>query len=492
MKNTIRALLVEDSEDDAMLVVRELMRGGLDVQSTRVDTAHELEDALARGGWDIVLSDYMMPSFSGHDALEMVHAHDPDLPFIIVSGVVGEETAVDAMKAGAHDYVMKGNLARLVQAVRREILEAEGRRSRKRIERQLVASEERLQMVVRATRDAIWDWHIKTGQSWVNQVFIDLLGVPPGATSSHSWWAARLHPEDRDRVLRFFADEAAERGPDGIEYRVMRADGNYAYVLDRCFAILDHAGRPERLIGAMMDISERKRSEQELQEVNQKLKHLSARVLSVQEDERRAIARELHDEIGQVLTALKISLETLARSGFSPTVGMSLSELSQMANRALSEVRDLTLALRPPQLDDLGLQAALRWHLDQQSRVAGWYGVLEADDLPGRLSQNLETACFRIVQEALTNAARHAKASHVKVELRASARELHISITDDGEGFDREEIRRRILHGTSVGLAGIEERVQLAGGKLTITSSPGSGTTIAAELPLVLAQKRAA
>jgi two-component system, NarL family, sensor histidine kinase UhpB len=403
----IRALLIEDSEDDAMLVLRELKRGGLEVQSHRVDTAPELEDALARGGWDVVLSDYMMPAFSGLHALTIVRAVDTDLPFIIVSGAVGEEVAVDAMKAGAHDYVMKSNLVRLVQAVRREIAESESRRRRKQVERQLVESEERLQLVVKATRDAVWDWNPVTGSSWVNQTFRDFLGVPADANDIRAWWATRLHPDDSERVLGYFFAGDGPRTSEEIEYRVRRADGAYAHVLDRWFVVLDKTQRPVRLIGAIMDLTERKRIETELKDVNLRLKHLSARIMSVQEDERRSIAHELHDDVGQVLTALKISLETLERSGGGGNVGISLAELSDMANRALARVRDLTLALRPPQLDDLGLTAALRWHLDQQSRVCGWQGVFEADALPGRLSPDMETACFRVAQEALTNAARH-------------------------------------------------------------------------------------
>jgi signal transduction histidine kinase len=236
-----------------------------------------------------------------------------------------------------------------------------------------------------------------------------------------------------------------------------------------------------------MDLTERKRIENELKDVNLRLKHLSARILSVQEDERRTIAHELHDDVGQVLTALKISLETLERAGSGNRVGISLAELSDMANRALTRVRDLTLALRPPQLDDLGLTAALRWHLDQQSRVCGWQGVFDADTLPGRLGADLETACFRVVQEALTNAARHAKASRVDVELRNEGDEMKLEIRDDGEGFDVDEVRERILRGTSVGLAGIEERVILAGGRLDIASAPGAGTRLTAVLPLVAA-----
>lgn len=486
MRAEIRVLMIEDSEHDALLVERELRRGGFDPRVLRVDTRQELQDALARGGWDIVLSDYQLPALTGLEVLRDVRECDRDIPFIIVSGAVGEETAVDAMRAGAQDYVMKDNLARLGQAVHREIADAESRRERKRVERALVESEARLQMVVQATRDAIYDRDLATNRSWFNDACVNLLGPLGREEDLHDRWIERLHPDDRLRVTAHFADAWQAGGSQGIEYRIRRGDGEYAHVLDRCFVLTDSRGKPVRMIGAMMDITERKRIEDELREANQKLKHLSARVLSVQEDERRYIARELHDDVGQVLTALKIGLDTLVKAGPSALSSIPVGELADMANRALSEVRDITLSLRPPQLDDLGLAAALRWHLDQQSRVSGWESVFDADELPQRLESGLETACFRVVQEALTNAARHGKASRVEVSLRVRNSHLLVSIVDDGEGFDPLEVRQRVMRGTSVGLAGMEERVVLAKGKLGISSSPGQGTVVTAEFPLSL------
>src|SRR5206468_1460402 len=133
----VRVLLIEDSEDDATLVVRALTRGGYDVVSERVDTSHALEAALARQMWDLAVADYTMPHFSGTAALRIVRDHDADMPFIFVSGTIGEDAAVEAMKTGAHDYIMKGNLKRLVPAVERELREASVRRDRRRVEQRL-------------------------------------------------------------------------------------------------------------------------------------------------------------------------------------------------------------------------------------------------------------------------------------------------------------------------------------------------------------------
>ncbi len=144
MSQSLRALIVEDSEDDTLLLVDELNRGGLDVVFERVDSAQGMTAALTRQPWDIVFADYTMPHFRGTTALELLREHGLDLPFIFVSGTIGEDTAVSAMKAGAHDYVLKGNLKRLVPAVERELREAETRRQRKYAEEEIQRHQERI------------------------------------------------------------------------------------------------------------------------------------------------------------------------------------------------------------------------------------------------------------------------------------------------------------------------------------------------------------
>src|SRR6266704_67696 len=146
-KQPLRILLVEDSDDDAILLLRQLKRGGYDIVHRRVESAPEVNDALAGEAWDAVISDYAMPGFSGLDALRMVQEHGLDIPFILVSGQIGEDMAVAAMKAGAHDYLMKDKLARLVPAVERELREADVRRARKRADAALRESEERFRQL---------------------------------------------------------------------------------------------------------------------------------------------------------------------------------------------------------------------------------------------------------------------------------------------------------------------------------------------------------
>lgn len=356
----LRAIIVEDTPDDITLLLLALRRAGFAPDHVHVQSAEELDAALRGGPWDIVLSDYSLPEFSGMLALTQVGAHDPDMPFIIISGNIGEDVAVAAMKAGAHDYLIKGNLTRLGAAIERELREAEMRRARRR-------------------------------------------------------------------------DEEALR----------------------------HA----RL----------------------RLQALSNRMLEMQEAERRHIARELHDEIGQSLTAIKLNLEALALRSTDETARHLADEIAGVAGEVLDQVRRLSLDLRPPQLDDLGLSAALHWLVKRHARDGGPTILLQApEDLP-RLGMQAETACFRVVQESLTNALRHAGATQVRIELNADAGMFCLDVGDDGRGFNVEAARGRALQGASLGLVGMEERIALAGGEMTVASHAGSGTRLSVRLPLPVA-----
>jgi signal transduction histidine kinase len=206
--------------------------------------------------------------------------------------------------------------------------------------------------------------------------------------------------------------------------------------------------------------------------------------MSAQEQERRRIARELHDEIGQALTAVKINLEGVKDQPEASSARAKLEDSIALTGRTLQQVRDLSLDLRPSLLDDLGLVAALRWYLERQAQRTGFAGQLIAEDAQGRLSPELETVCFRVAQEALTNVARHAHAAQVQVELRAHQGSMELIVRDDGVGFDVPAARDRATRGTSLGLLGMQERVTLAGGRIEITSAFGQRTEVRAWFPL--------
>jgi signal transduction histidine kinase len=218
------------------------------------------------------------------------------------------------------------------------------------------------------------------------------------------------------------------------------------------------------------------------QRADEALQHLSRQLLEAQESERRAIARELHDELGQALQAIKINLQTARR--YPQDGAQRLEDSIGIVDRTLQQVRNLSLDLRPSLLDDLGLAAALEWYVERQAQRVGFRGHFVSDPLESRLPPVVETACFRVAQEALTNIARHAQARQVWVELQDHQTELHLVIRDDGVGFDVRAAEERAGRGGSFGLLGMRERVELVGGRIEVTSAAGRGSEICVSFPL--------
>jgi len=213
-----------------------------------------------------------------------------------------------------------------------------------------------------------------------------------------------------------------------------------------------------------------------------RLQSLSAQLLQVQEAERRHLARELHDEVGQALTAVRINLLMLKRGADPGSAAGRIDDSLAIVERILAGVRQLSLDLRPSLLDDLGLAAALRWYVDAQAQRAGLTAAVIIDALDREPGPDLAITCFRVAQEAVTNVVRHAAARRIELELRQRSGALELAVRDDGVGFDVTAARERAGRGASLGLLGLEERVEMAGGRVSIDSSP-SGTEIRVSFP---------
>ncbi|MBI2294339.1 MAG: sensor histidine kinase, partial [Betaproteobacteria bacterium] len=197
---------------------------------------------------------------------------------------------------------------------------------------------------------------------------------------------------------------------------------------------------------------------------------------------------ELHDQVGQVLTALKVNLQIMGRQPAAAPVALKIEDCAQIADAALQQVRTLMLDLRPPQLDELGLAAALRTHAERMVAPANLALHFSAPAVPPKTPPAIEIVCFRITQEALTNILRHAGARNVWIELAVAGDGLELTVRDDGKGFDLAEAHRRAVGGGSIGLLSMEERAVLADGRVEISTAPGAGTTVRAMFSLQAAQ----
>ncbi|HMQ72018.1 MAG TPA: histidine kinase [Rubrivivax sp.] len=347
----LRALHLEDSELDHELAVAHLLRAGLQVECRRVQTRAGFEAALVDGGWDLVLSDYNLPGFSGIEALQIVRARDAELPFVLVSGEIGEDTAVDAMRHGASDYLLKQNLARLAPAVEHAIAAAEARRARAASDRELQASRAQLRALAR---------------------------------------------------------------------------------------------------------------------------HLQASI----ETERAAIAREIHDDVGGSLTALKFDLDWMRRHAATPALAQRAQAALELLTHAIDASKRVMHNLRPSILEE-GLVPALQWMARNFERRTGIECVLRAPADTPALPPGVPLVAYRTAQEALTNVSKHAQASRVVVELVLGAGVLSLEIADDGRGMTRED--RAKAH--SFGLRGLHERAGTVGGWIDLASGP-RGTSLILSVPV--------
>jgi two-component system sensor histidine kinase UhpB len=359
---------------------------------------------------------------------------------------------------------------------------------RRRAEAALEDSEARFSRIFQASPVALSMSTLPEGRIVaVNGNWLDLLGYRLEEVLGHTTDELGLYaePESRGRAIAQLARDGELRN---FELRLKHRSGEIRDVLISAVPT-SSIGMREHALSALTDITSRKRVESERDRhaaearlAREGLATLSRRLLSAQEEERRRLAVELHDELGQVLTATRIQLDALSRSHFeapSPHLGEAIDSVEM----AMKRVRDLALDLRPSVLDDLGLPPALRWYADRFARATQINIEVVMESAPN-LDAGIQIACFRVAQEALTNVARHAKANRVRLELNLLAGELELIVRDDGVGFDVAEARHRATSGTSVGLLGMRERVALTGGTLEISSEPGRGSTIRARFPL--------
>ena len=232
-----------------------------------------------------------------------------------------------------------------------------------------------------------------------------------------------------------------------------------------------------------MDVTALRLNEQQLMETNQRLSHLSLKMLDAQEDERRRIARDLHDQVGQILTALKLQLASQAKRDRIEDPGRAMTTPIELTEEALRHTRDLSASLHPHLLDDLGLEAALNWLIERFIRPSIAAVDLRCRLRPPRGPEAVELVAFRVVQEALTNVIRHAAATRVGVILEAAGGVLAIEVIDDGVGFDAGESWFDVQRTTSLGVTSMRDRVTELGGLLHMDSAHGVGTSLRVELP---------
>jgi len=335
-----------------------------------------------------------------------------------------------------------------------------------------------------------WTWNIETNElAWSDETY-RIFGLHPqefGVT--YNAFLESIHPDDRqavqEAVNRSLADPSV---PYGIEHRILRPDRSERIVHERGEVTFDDGGRPIRMIGTVQDITERKRAEELLQRSQEELRRLSSRLLSVQEEERKRIARELHDGIGQSLSALKFLLENRLRTmekNFPPGDLQPLKSMIPMLQNAIGEVRQMQTDLRPPTLDDLGIRATLSWFCREYQRIYSGIRIEQAIEVQeSEIPHALKTVIYRILQEAMNNIAKHSGAKRVRLSLAEKNGWIQLRLEDNGSGFDPRKVLSEVRTASGFGLASMKERTELSGGSFSIESIEGRGTILQASWKL--------
>lgn len=492
----IRVLYAEDEPDDLALTIFHLANLAPHIRIEGVATASEALQRLPVLGepshWDLLLLDYRLPGMSAIEMLKHLReTRHVDIPMIVVTGQGDEDVALQALKLGASDYLVKnpGYLHHLAPTLERAFYRAELLRETAALR----ASEERSRLLVDGVRDhAIY--------------LVDPYGIVAtwndGAAHLFGYEASEVLGSSIDRFYPLSDTESANGAAahllaaavDGrVEYegRFIRKDGEHFWANVVMTSLREtvpgHAGG---YAVVTQDRTERRRLErareallEEVREGRDQLRYLSRRLLEAQEAERRAIARDLHDEIGQALVAVKLGMEAVVTEGDGPTREQAGAVCRETLDGVLNHVRSLSFDLRPALLEDLGLEAAIRWHVRRQSERGDFIPELAVGPIPRSLPAEVGVACFRIVQEALANVVRHADASRVRIQIELQDGALTIDLRDDGIGFDVGATEASCATDRGTGLMILRERAILLGGTLSVRSEPGGGTHVRAVLP---------
>ena len=426
---TLRVIVIDDSESDPAPVLRALERSGYQVVFQRVETERAFAKCLKKGGWDMILADPDVPGLQAFLALDLVRASGRDIPFIIFSESLGEELAVELMKAGSNDCVPKSNLLRVVSAVASELDSARMRRLRQTANSTLMNSEARYRAIVETNSDMICRFLSDGRLTFVNSTYCRYFGKSKDELVGHVF-TLLVPDEDRAAIDEMMLALKTSKRPYVHEHRVINGEGELRWNHWINSAILDEHGNLLEFQAVGRDITDRKRAEQEL-------KRLTDELLRTQDEERRRLARELHDTTAQKLSALSLNLNyAISHShALADKAVSALHDSLELADSCAQEIRTLSYLLHPPELDLLGLRGAINEFVKGFSRRTGIDVHFEVSPSFERLPDDVETGLFRVVQESLTNVHRHSGSDTAWIRLWREALCVRLLVLDRGRGF---------------------------------------------------------
>ena len=516
MSQPLTLLIIDDSPEDFRLIERTLSQGGLQARCVRVDTTDMIERALATGAWDCVLSDYSVPKLNFDNVLERLRAHSPDLPVILVSGSIGEESAVDLLKRGVWDFVLKDSLKRLVTSVERSLREAEERRRLRTAEMALKRNQERLNLALTAAGMGVWEWDIATDHVYWSSECFAIMGISHYEGKAHDF-TRRVHPADTRAVEEALAKSLATGTVFHAEFRIVRPDGAVRWIANWGQPHFDESGQPSRMVGTTVDITERKEAERELTQHRHHLEELvSERTAELE------LARRESERLAGAKSEFLATMSHEIRTPLNAVLGFAQLGQRDCEGRRAQQIFErildsgqLLLGIVNDVLDFSKIEAG-KFLVER-----GFFHPVEAiqraaDQLRTRIEEKglgfriqigaeLPVACrgdslrvTQVIGNLLSNAIKFTERGGISLAVSREGDQLVFQVADTGIGMSEDEINRvfqpfeqadssinRRFGGSGLGLSISKHLVDMMEGELRVTSQPGQGSLFEVRLPCV-------
>jgi len=506
LSRPLQILVAEDSEADAALMQRAIEKSGVQCVFRRVETAKEMSAALEGQPWDVVIADYRMPKFDGLAALAVVKEHGLDVPFIIVSGHITEDTAVAAMKAGAHDYVMKDRLARLAPAIAREMRDAAVRRAQRGAEADLREEQTFRTTIEASIPSGIAVVGLDGRQSYVNPAFCRMVGWTQAELMNRKPPFAYWPSEERNTIATSLATVVEDVVTlSGLELRFCRKNGERFEALVLVTALKDSFDNLTGWLSSITDITQRKQAEDALRRSHEELelrvrertsdlsvangqlkaalaerRRLEHELLEITDKERRRIGLDLHDDLGQKLAGVAFLSKSLeVRLGRRRSKEASeAANLHGLIQETITQTRALSHDMVAMDLQEGDLTAAMKGLILHVKQTFGVSCHFQCDSAAPGLDSNIIGQLYKIAQEAVLNAIKHGKAKRVDIRLEWDGDHFRLLISNDGAALPSD-----VSAHPGMGLRIMRYRANLIGGTLELKPGERGGSVVVCSLP---------
>jgi len=496
---TIKLLLVEDNDTDALLVVRQLKKEGFEVEHLQVKTRTEMDKAFSSGSWDLVISDYSLPGFGGKEALELFKSKNLDIPFILVSGTVGEDIAVTIMKGGANDYLMKTHLNRLGPAVKREMEETQLKRDKKHIESVLSRTESRFRRLIQDIHDIVWMSSLDGKEIYIiNPGFERIYGRPVSElTANPSLWNEVIYDDDKARIVHL-SELLKVSGICEGEYRIYRPDGSIRWVYDRRYIVAADQDGEAIMGGIISDVTEKKQAEEDLIQAKLTAEESSRMKSTLLQN----MSHEFRTPMNGILGFSEILCEDLTDDEFRKKAQYILNSGLRLQHTLDSIMLYAQLTsgfqLKQAPIDLTNLLRQLTQNIEVHATAKGLTIFTNIDDDLALFSDLFLVR--KILENVLDNAVKFTEKGHISIEASFAddtRQRICISITDTGIGIPEdkqsvvfEEFRQaaegynRPYEGSGLGLSIASKSLTMISGSISLTSELHRGSTFTINLPV--------